>query len=75
MSMIQCLFCEATTTKGIGERTGFGQIKGRFGRRGNADYHAFNIIFCPNHDKDAWDYFKKLLKNSESKVEPKNTQE
>jgi len=61
MPMIQCLFCEATTTKGIGERSGFGQIKGQFGRRGDPNYHAYNIIFCSGHSDEGWEYFKTLI--------------
>ena len=62
MPMIQCLFCEATTTKGIGERSGFAQIKGHFGRRGTPNYLAYNIIFCSEHSNEGWTYFKKLIK-------------
>jgi hypothetical protein len=62
MPMIKCLFCEATTTRGIGERSGFGQIKGVFGRRGEPNYHAYNIVYCDKHSDEAWEYFESILK-------------
>lgn len=53
---IKCSFCNRTTTKGVGEASGFGRIKGRIGSR------ELKIISCPDHSDEAFAEMSKFLK-------------
>ncbi|MCJ7828311.1 MAG: hypothetical protein MUP81_01035 [Dehalococcoidia bacterium] len=48
---IKCDFCERATTQGVGERSGFGHIKGRIGKGKNE--RKLNIYSCPDHSDEA----------------------
>jgi len=48
---IKCNFCDRTTTQGVGERSGFGHIKGRIDKGKNK--RELNIYSCPDHSEEA----------------------